>query len=79
VNLPHNCAIFHHEQLEPKCSDPPLKGGRDIGLREATEMAIKRALSAMPHRGWVGLVPLVFVGNVVLASLAWWLVGLMLK
>jgi hypothetical protein len=67
------------ESLEPKCSDPPLRSGRDIGLREATEMAIKRALGAIPYRGWVVFVPLVLVGNVVVASLAWWLVGLMLK
>jgi hypothetical protein len=67
------------ESLEPKCSDPPLRNGRDIGLREATEMAITRTLGAIPHHGWVVLLPLVLVGNVVVASLAWWLVGSMLK
>lgn len=36
-------------------------------------MAITRAVSAIPH--WVALVPLVLVGDIIVASLAWWLVA----
>jgi hypothetical protein len=46
---------------------------------KATEMAITRTLGAIPYHGWAIPVPLVLVGNVVVASLAWWLVGLVLK
>jgi hypothetical protein len=61
--------------------------GKISVLREATEMAFTPTLSAIPHMarpadrlrcrfGWAVLVPLVLVGNVVVASFAWWLVGL---
>jgi hypothetical protein len=71
---------FFAESHEPKRSDPPQSSGRDIGLREATEMVTKRAVRApIPHLRWALLVPLVLFGNVVLASLAWWLVELILK
>jgi hypothetical protein len=44
-------------------------------------MTIKRGSSApgVPHLKWVVLVPLVLFGDVVLASLAWWMVGLIPK
>jgi hypothetical protein len=42
-------------------------------------MAITRTLGAIPYRGWAISVPLVLVGNVVAASLAWWLVGSMFQ
>jgi hypothetical protein len=42
-------------------------------------MGITRTLGAIPYHGWAIPVPLVLVGNVVVASLAWWLVGLVLK
>ena len=48
-------------------------------LGEATEMAITRTLGAIPYHEWAISVPLVLVGNVVAASLAWWLVGSMLE
>jgi hypothetical protein len=65
-----------------RCSKSTQTGapisGRDIGpqLREVMEMAITRTLGAIPHHGWVALVKLVLVVNVVVASFAWWLVGL---
>jgi hypothetical protein len=34
-----------------------------------------RTLGAVPHLGWAALVPLVLIGDIVVASLAWWLVG----
>jgi hypothetical protein len=43
-------------------------------------MATARTFGAIHHQAaWVALVPLVLVGDIVVASLAWWLVGLILK
>jgi hypothetical protein len=43
-------------------------------------MATARTFGAMHHHvAWMALVPLVLVGDIVVASLAWWLVGLILK
>jgi hypothetical protein len=42
-------------------------------------MAINRALGANPRLRWTILVPLVLLSNVLVAFLAWWLVGLVLK
>jgi hypothetical protein len=44
-------------------------------------MAVERALGAprLPQLRWAILVPLVLLADVVVASLAWWMVGLILK
>jgi hypothetical protein len=53
--------------------------GTDESASAMPKLRARQAASGREDLNWVLLLPLVFAGNVVVASLAWFLVGLLMR